>query len=323
MNARPAVVGAFILGAIGLCVLGLIFFGGKGLFTKTTRVVVFFSDSVAGLDVGAPVTFRGVRVGSVQSVAISFSVETMSARIPVYLEIESSKVIWEGRRLTGTTEDYAGMVRAGLRAQLALQSFVTGQFRVDLDFLPGTPAQLVGTNPGVPEIPTVSSDLEKLRNQLAGLPLRELADTAQKALLSLTRLSDHIDATIDPFAKSAQRTVDAATQTLQTADEAVKQLQGDASRALHDADSLLVDARGQVDARGGELGRALREADRAIRQAETLIDSINSLAEPRSAFRGDLEAAMHDLAASAGSLRNLAETLEQNPNALFMGRASR
>ena len=96
----------------------------------------------------------------------------------------------------------------------------------------------------------------------------------------------------------------------------------DASTALHDLDNLLVDARGQLAARGGELGRALTEADRAVHQAETLLDSMNGLAEPHSRFRGDLESTLRDLAASASSLRSFAETVERNPNALLMGRAS-
>jgi paraquat-inducible protein B len=175
----------------------------------------------------------------------------------------------------------------------------------------------------VPEIPAVPSDLEKLRNQLAGLPLRQLVDTAQQALVSVTRLSDHFDAAIDPLAKSVQRTSDAAVQTLQTTDEAVKRVQADASAALHELDSLLVDARGQLDSRSGDLGRTLTEAERAVRQAETLLNSVNGLVEPRSTFRGDLEAALHDLAASASSLRSFADTVERNPNALLMGRGSR
>ena len=100
-------------------------------------------------------------------------------------------------------------------------------------------------------------------------------------------------------------------------------LQADASGALRDLDSLIVDAHRQLDARGGELSQTLTAADRTVGQAETLLDSLNGLAEPRSQFRGNLEAAVRDLAASASSLRNFAETVERNPNALLMGRASR
>jgi paraquat-inducible protein B len=323
MISRPAVVGAFILGALALGVAGILFFGGMRLFATSTRVVVFFSESLAGLDVGSPVTFHGVHIGSVQSIAIRFSPDTMTARIPVYLEIQLDRLILEGETSGDTGPDYERLIRAGLRAQVVLQSLVTGQLRVDLDFLPGTPAQLVGAAPGVPEIPAVPSDLGQLRKQLTELQLRELTDTAQRALASVGRLSDHLDAMLDPLAQSAHRTLDAATQTLQTTDEAVRRVQADASTAVRDLDALLVDAHRQLDARGGELSRALTAADRTLRHAETLIDSLNGLAEPGSQFRGDLEAAVHDLAASASSLRSFAETVERNPNALLMGRAGR
>ncbi len=255
--------------------------------------------------------------------AVVFSTETMTARTPVFLELQKNKMILEGKGLNRYEPDFEQLVRAGLRAQLAPQSIVTGQLRVDLDFRLGTPAQLVGAAPGVPEIPSVPSNLGQLLSQLTQLRLRELTDTAQQALAAVGRLADHLDATLDPLAQNAHRTLDAATQTLQTADEAVHQLQAEASGALRDLDSLIVDAHLQLDARGRELSRTLTAADRAVRQAETLLDSLNGLAEPRSQFRGNLEATLRDLAASASSLRGFAETVERNPNALLMGRGGR
>jgi paraquat-inducible protein B len=323
MRARPAVVGGFILGALGLLAAGILFFGSLRLFATTSRVVVFFSESVAGIEVGAPVTFHGVPIGSVKSIALQFSTDNMTARIPVLLELQPERITWQGRKLSGSLADYQRLVQAGLRAQLALQSLLTGQLRVDLDFRPGTPARLVGAIPGVPEIPTIPSELGQLRNQLANLPLRELADSAQRALTSFGHLSDHIDARLDPLLDSVHRTADTATRTLQTANEAVRRVQGDASTALHDADSLLLDARRQLDARSGELGHTLTASDRAVRQAETFLGSLNGLAEPRSPFRGDLEAAVRDLAATASALRDFAGTIERNPNSLLMGRRAR
>jgi paraquat-inducible protein B len=147
MVARPAVVGGFILGALALGVAAILLFGGSWLFARTARAVVFFEGSVAGLDVGAPVTFRGVRLGSVQRISLSASAGSLTARIPVFLEIEPNRITWEGRELRNDPADYGRLVEAGLRAQLASQSFVTGQLRVDLDFRPGTPAPLTGAAP--------------------------------------------------------------------------------------------------------------------------------------------------------------------------------
>jgi paraquat-inducible protein B len=212
------------------------------------------------------------------------------------------------------------MVQAGLRAQLAEQSFVTGQLRVDLDFRRNEPARLVGALSDVPEIPAVSSPLAQLKDQLEHLPLRQLVDSAQRTFASVDRLSRHLDARLDPLADSVQRTADTATQTLQTTGVAVRQIQGQAITTLRDIDSLSVDARHQLDARSGEAGRTLTDADAAIRQARTLLDSLNDMMDSRSQFRGDLASATHDLAASASSLRGFAETVERHPNALLLGR---
>jgi paraquat-inducible protein B len=166
MSAKPAVVGGFILGALALGVVAIIFFGGTQLFATTSRAVVFFGESVAGLSVGAPVTFEGVQVGRVQKIAIRFSADSMSAQIPVFLELEPDQIIWESKRLGSGEADYARLVKAGLRARLAQQSFVTGQLRVDLNLRPDAPAHLVRAIPGIPEIPAMPSAHAQLRNEL-------------------------------------------------------------------------------------------------------------------------------------------------------------
>jgi paraquat-inducible protein B len=320
-SSKPAVVGGFVLGALALAVAGILFFGGTRWFGASVRVVVFFPESVANLDVGAPVTFNGVRIGAVESVAVHVSAHNMTARIPVYLKIDTSRMIWDGRPFAPS--EHPELVRAGLRAQLALVSMVTGQQRVDLLFRPNTPAQLVGASEGVLEIPAIPSDFGELRSQLTGLQLRELTDSAQGTLSAVGRLATHVDTVIDPFVERIGRTADAATHTLQTADGAVRNLQGDASVALHDLDAALVSARHQVDARGGELSHTLAAADRSMAQAEKLLQSLNGAAEPGSELRDDLQATVRDLAASASSLRDFAETIERNPNAIVMGRSSR
>jgi paraquat-inducible protein B len=323
MSRKPAVVGAFILGALGLIIFGILFFAGTRWFTRNSELVVFFRESLAGLDVGAPVTFDGARIGSVKSLTIRVSPETLSARIPVVLEIEQGRFTRADGKSVAETFDYEALVKAGLRAQLALQSLITGQLRVDLAFRPDTPPTLVGTPDGLPEIPAVPSELGQLRNELTGLQLRQLSESAQRALTALTRLSDHLDADLGPVTSNVQATLSAATRTLQEANAAVHQVQTDASTALHDLDLLLIDGRQQLASRGGELGRTLITINHAAGQAETLLGSLNGLAEPRSAFRGNLEASVRDLAATASALRGFAQSVERNPNALLMGRASR
>lgn len=315
--SKATVVGSFILGALALGIGALLLFGGSQLFVRHLRVVAFFEGSVAGLQVGAPVTFKGVRVGVVRHISIRLSPDTAVARIPVLMDLDRGRISWGDGELTGTR--YRKLIDAGLRAELEQQSLITGDLSVDLELRPGTPAHLVGALPGVLEIPTIPSGFERLRASLYQLQLGSLIDAAQRALLAIQKLSTHLDQVVDPLADSARHTADTASETLQTADAAIRQVQADASATLRSIKSLSDDSRQQINARGADLGRALAQIDATARKADTLLDSVNALVAPRSQVRGDLESALRDLAASASSLRNFSQTLERDPSALLTG----
>src|ERR1700757_1510583 len=135
MKAKPGVVGGFILGAAGLGVAGILFFGGTRMFSRTMQAVAYFSESVAGLEGGSPVTFNGVRIGQVKKVALEFSAATLTARIPVVLEFEPEQITWQdGKRLAEDPKDFQRLVRARLRAQLEKQRFVSPPGRGGLRF---------------------------------------------------------------------------------------------------------------------------------------------------------------------------------------------
>jgi paraquat-inducible protein B len=126
---------------LALVVVAILLFGGSRLLRARFRAVAFFHGSVGGLIAGAPVTFRGVRIGSVQHCELNL-LSSGQSRIPVTLEFAPELVTLNGQTLREGMIDSNEFVNLGLRAQLALQSFVTGQLRVDLDFLPGTPVNL-------------------------------------------------------------------------------------------------------------------------------------------------------------------------------------
>jgi paraquat-inducible protein B len=93
---------------------------------------------------GAPVTFRGVRVGSVAGVSLLVNPKDMSARIPVHLRLEPGRVtLQDGSVRLQDRPTLERMVQAGLRAKLVSQSFVTGQMQIELDLAPQMPARLV------------------------------------------------------------------------------------------------------------------------------------------------------------------------------------
>ena len=321
--SRATAVGGFVLGGLALGAIAVVLFGSFRVFTSDLRVVVFFQDSVAGLAVGAPVTLRGVRVGTVRSMKVYLKLPELVPVIPVYLDLEPGQVSWTNGSLRAGAADVQIAVEAGLRAQLSTQSLVTGQLSVNLDFHPDTIARLVGTDQGVPEIPTITSDLQRIKDEIADLKLSELAEKARTALTDIDQLAGELTGKLGPLADSLRQTSDTARGTLETAGEAVRQLQLNASRTLDDIDSLAVSTKGQIATAGKQIEGVLGELSRTTAKADTVISSLNDLAGTRAPLRGDLEATMRDLAASASSLRNFSRDLERNPGNLLLGRSTK
>ena len=331
MKATPAVVGGFVLGGLTLAVAAILFFGGMTLFTPTWRAVIFFPSSVAGLAIGSPVTFRGVQVGSVRKIALQLNVEDRSSTIPTYIELDSERISWHDVPRAGS--EPAGepgipqLVRAGLRATLSTPNLVTGQLGIDLDFRPYTRIPPPGPDLGVPEIPSVPSAFQNLKDVVTNLPLRELVDDMRTALAHIQSVADNVNGQVMPLAdsvrqtsESARQVADAARQTILASTEAVKLLSTDANRALSNIDLLAIDSRKQVQLNGLELQRVLTSAEHAAKSAETLMVTLNTMAAPRSELRGNLEAALRDLADSASSLRSFSRELERNPVGALKGR---
>ena len=165
-QANTTAIGAFVVGAIVLVLAGIITFGGGKFFKETKRFVLFFEGSMQGLNKGAPVALRGVRVGSVIEIKVLMDSRDVSPYIPVFIEIEPDRLTeMRGVHLDKFAEEHKGLslldflVEKGLRAQLDIQSFVTGQLFVNMDFFPNKPARFVNIDTGYTEIPTVPSSL--------------------------------------------------------------------------------------------------------------------------------------------------------------------
>jgi paraquat-inducible protein B len=316
MAVKPVAVGSFVLGGLALAVGAVLVFGGMRLFTQTVPAIVVFRGSVAGLAVGSPVTFRGVQIGSVSRISVHVRGGNDAPVIPVVLELEPSRISWPSGR---TMKDYYGLQHAielGLRAQLSSVSLVTGQLDVDLDFLPGTPAILSDPSAKMPEIPTVPSDLQQLKDKLLQMNLPELAKNARSVLVSAQLALNRVAGKIDPLAASAQTTLDTATGVLRS-------VQADAARTLSSITKLADETRHQVSAKGHALDPVVASAAEATANANKLLVSLNGMVGPEAPMRGDLEASLRDLAASASSLRDLTRNLQRNPGGTLFGKAQR
>ena len=134
-QANRMMIGGFVVLAVIIMAASLVVFGSGKFFKKTNKYVLYFDESVKGLSVGAPVLFQGVQVGSVTSIILQADLVKMKTQIPVLIEIEPDR--WKVRAGERNYRKVAAkLIEMGLRAQLIMQSFITGQLMIQLDFYP-------------------------------------------------------------------------------------------------------------------------------------------------------------------------------------------
>jgi paraquat-inducible protein B len=314
-----AVVGAFVLGGILLALSAIVLFGKFNLFNPSTEAAVVFQDSIGGLSVGTPVTFRGVRVGAVESISIEFDPETKVAYIPVIVRLTPNRA--PGARKTGSeTIDLLDLITRGLRAELIVQSFVTGQAQINLDFDPSSPAILHPSITTLPEIPTRLSTLQRAREQFSQLPLRELADNATATLQSLRGLAEKLDQNLPSLVDSLKVTSDRSGQTAASANEAIKDLQARLAATLGAINQVANTGDQQLTQRSMDLHALLTASNQTVLQVRELLTDLRSLTSERGASRTNLEAILRDLAAASASMRGFANDVEHDPRLLLTGR---
>src|SRR4051812_39008362 len=91
-KVSPAVVGAFVIGAFALGIIALLSFGGISFFDKPDRFVVYFDESIHGLNLGSDVKLRGVRVGRVASLSIRYDEKRSHSAVAVVCELNKDMV---------------------------------------------------------------------------------------------------------------------------------------------------------------------------------------------------------------------------------------
>jgi phospholipid/cholesterol/gamma-HCH transport system substrate-binding protein len=300
-NSNPKLIGGFVVGAIALLIIGAFAFGGGNFLQPKARAVLFFiNSSLGGLTVGSPVTFRGIKVGAVTDIKIKYDAAGQELWIPVYIELETDKFeIFNGGR---NENNILGLVKRGLRAQLEVQSMVTGQVNVNFDFHIESPLRLVGTERGIMELPTIPSEMSELKTSVAGvlskinqLPLDKIVDGLNTVLQTADGTLKNVDAQVKPLAES------------------FKDTSGQANRLLANVDADLP----RLVAGGVQM---MKSATTALNQADQTLSSVRGVISPGTPLYSQVNASLRELKDAASSIHILAEYIQRNPNAFLMGK---
>ena len=231
--ANKTLIGVFVLGGVVLVLVAVMLFGSGRFFKKTIAAVCYFEGSVGGLSVGAPVVFRGVKIGMVSEVALRYDAAKASVLIPVYLEMEQSRLTKEASP-EEKRKEFQLLIDKGLRARLEMQSFVTGQLHVALDFYPDKPAKFMGADAGDLEFPTVPTQIQELSKKLEELPLADIIRKFDATMEGLTRVVNSPE-----IANTLKSISEAATETKHL----VKEAEMNAAPALVEMKEAMKDAR--------------------------------------------------------------------------------
>ena len=346
-RANPALIGGFVLGAIVLAVIGLVLLGGGRFFRQTKPLVAYFEGSVKGVSIGAPVTFRGAKIGSVTDVQVIVDTRNDTIITPVFFEIDAGRLHdISGRKYRASSNTQRTMKKLfdrGLRAELEMQSFVTGQVGISLDFNPDTPVRLTGLSKDRLEVPTVPSDIEKLTRTIQEIPVAEITAAAKETIETVRDIlqSPQTQQTLRSLGNAARRseeTLAAAEGLVRRVDAQIEPLMAEIKATATTARGALAEAQATLtrltptvettlkeyqtlarttDDRLGQLtvglDRTLAGLDRTLRGADEVLGEA-------SPVRHNLETALGDLSAAAQSIRVLADYLERNPNSVVFGK---
>jgi paraquat-inducible protein B len=262
----PAAIGLFVLGGAAFLVAAVVVWGSGRLFERRIQYVCYFPGTVNGLTVGAPVRFRGVPIGEVSNIRIRYEQQPDDNRIPVFIEVSEKRIYDFGvqeKRLAPLVES---LINKGLRAQLENQSLLTGQLYVSLDFFPDTPIQLVHSQRGYPEIPTIPAPLEEAKSSLSAL-------VNQLGRMDLAGISRSLENTIEGINRlvstpSIARTLKELPSTVASIRGLVQNVDAGLGRVGPELQSVLA-TRGPIVA---DLQRALVDVQRAAEAVRRLAE---------------------------------------------------
>ena len=331
-HASPAVVGSFVVGATVLAVGGILAFGSGDYFREEARCVAFFESSVAGLDIGAPISVRGVQVGSVSDIHAVWNPAGEDINIPVELtflkgSVKPSKAIADLEDIP-TAEAIKILIDLGMRAELKQASLVTGKLFVALDFFPEEPARLIGGTE-LPEIPTREGGFAKLAKTLENLPIGELIEGANETIQELRALvsNPELDETIHgvntlvaglgtelkTISDSAQLTLEDVRGLIPDLDDPIGPLSDSTQVTMQDVQSLVRKLEDEVEPLATSLESTLADARKVLARVDTALGGDYALLLALSALLQETTQAMR-------SIDQLLSYLQQHPEALLSGK---
>lgn len=265
---------------------------GEPVYAQRIYFVAFFDGSVRGLNVGAPVEFRGIKIGEVVDIKLEFNPNDVTFRLPVLCYVEPGRIDIVGKRETDDRTILAELVQKGLRAQLRTGVLLTGQLYVNLSIYPNAEQAKLGYVGNVPELPTVPEPVQGITSSLANL-----LDRFER--LPIEQIGSDLEATLKHTRQLvSSKDLNAAIAGLNQTVNQLQQFSGRLNATI-----------------GPQVSEVLAQIRQALQAAEKTLNA-------ESPFTSELNQTLKELARAARAVAALADMLEQNPQALIYGKGT-
>jgi phospholipid/cholesterol/gamma-HCH transport system substrate-binding protein/paraquat-inducible protein B len=304
-------LGLFVVVSVAALAVLLFALGGRSLFQPTYTFETYFAESVAGLEVGAPLRYRGVPLGGVSEIvdsAAEYERDVPLAKRRNYIVVRA-KVTLSAVEALQVRHDAPELVKLGLRAQTQLAG-ITGQQYLALDYLdPAKHRPLeFGWTPKYQYVPSAPSRTGEILAKaqvfvakLSEVDVKKLDDNLNELLVNLNDKVDELpvarlSADADDLLRNANATIVRA-----------EPLVADLKQSLDNLAVLTRRLRGVADR--GDLDRTITHIDEGIERLNGLLGD----------NRYDVRVIVRDLRVTADNLRELSATIKRYPAGALIG----
>ena len=286
---RAAGIGLFVLMMIALGIGMAVFVNSGELWgNNIQRYELVFNSSVNGLETGAPVTLKGVRIGEVSSVKARFYPKSNTPLNSISIDINPDLIHFD-QDADNSLEEI--LLYSAFSAKLKTQSLLTGLLYVEIDVY-NDPPQMILVDTIYPQIPTVPSDLEKL-NDFNEIDFVKMADDLQKTLKNLQQFTASNE--FHKLPTQLNETLIALEDSAKMIGKSTSDVSGDMKQAL----------------------ASLKESMVIVQQATAKIDAHLSEDSP---LIYNLNESFERVGRAATAVQQLAKMFERNPEALITGK---
>ena len=322
----PAAVGMFVLGALLLGVVAFLSFGGTNFFSKQTRFLVYFNESVSGLDPGAAVKVNGVRIGHVAAINVRYDQSNKVSLVQVICAVDRNILADSAGKPIDITSpaELQKLIDRGLRARLTLTG-ITGLLFVELDFEDAKKyppdARFVGDQyPVVPSIPSPISEVQaSIVEIVANIKQVDFAGLSRDLKVLLATTNQKVSAVdLKALGDKVGAAADAVTGFVSAPE--TRQTMLNLNAAITDLRVVLARIDTNVGPLSEEMKKTLADAQSALKTIETTAATTQKFVAAQGNLGDEVTQSLRQLADAAASLEQLADALSRNPSSLLVGK---